>query len=171
MIYGLSRPSADLLKLEIDLRIESLQDLLSAARDHNERIARLPGVWPTEDPGRHRTSRFGYRRDPFTHKTRFHSGVDIGAAFKSPVIATGRGVVSFSGYERYYGNVVRIDHGYGYETVYAHLAKRLVEEGQAVERYDKIGLLGSTGRSTGPHIHYEVRINGKPVDPEKYIKE
>ncbi|MBN2311576.1 MAG: M23 family metallopeptidase [Candidatus Hydrogenedentes bacterium] len=171
MIYGLSRPSADLIALEIGLRKQSLNDLLLAMREHRDRIARRPAIWPTSTPTRHVTSRFGWRKDPFTLKGRHHSGLDIGGKRGSPVIATARGEVIFAGREQYFGNVVRIDHGYGIVTAYAHLDKCLVEKGDHVERYDAIGTLGNTGRSTGPHIHYEVVVNGKPVDPEKYLKE
>ncbi|MCP4639141.1 MAG: M23 family metallopeptidase [bacterium] len=171
VIYGLSRPSADLIALEIALRRDSLRDLLKATRDEHERIARTPSIWPSREANRRLTSRFGWRRDPFTHKGRHHSGLDIGATYNSPVLSTGRGTVIFSGYEKYFGNVVRIEHGYGFVTVYAHLAKRLVEKGDTVERYDTIGKLGSTGRSTGPHIHYEVHVDGKAVNPQKYLKE
>ncbi len=115
------------------------------------------------------TSRFGYRPDPFTGEIRFHTGIDIKATYKQPVRATADGKVVFSGWKKGYGKVVIIKHKNGYETVYAHLSYKRVGRNQPVKAGQIIGYAGSTGRSTGVHLHYEIRKNGKPVNPIRYI--
>lgn len=115
------------------------------------------------------TSRFGYRVDPFTGKPDMHYGLDMASAPGTPVIAPADGVVSYVGYESGYGKIVAIDHGFGVRTRYAHNSQVYVELGQKVKRRDVISAVGSTGRSSGPHLHYEVRINDVPVDPINYI--
>ncbi|MCB0349844.1 MAG: M23 family metallopeptidase [Bdellovibrionales bacterium] len=115
------------------------------------------------------TSRFGYRGDPFTGKPSMHYGLDMAAAPGSPVIAPADGVVSYVGYESGYGKILAIDHGFGVRTRYAHNSQIYVELGQKVKRRDVISAVGTTGRSSGPHLHYEVRVNDVPVDPINYI--
>lgn len=115
------------------------------------------------------TSRFGYRVDPFTGKLEMHYGLDIAAPPGSPVVAPADGVVSYVAYEAGYGKIVAIDHGYGVRTRFAHNSQIYVELGQRVKRRDVIAAVGSTGRSSGPHCHYEVRVNDVPVDPINYI--
>ncbi|OFZ12145.1 MAG: cell wall-binding protein associated metalloendopeptidase [Bdellovibrionales bacterium RBG_16_40_8] len=115
------------------------------------------------------TSRFGYRIDPFTGKSDLHLGLDIASASGTPIMAPADGVVSYVGYEAGYGKIVAIDHGFGVRTRYAHNSQLYVELGQKVKRRDIISAVGSTGRSSGPHLHYEVRINDVPVDPINYI--
>ena len=114
-------------------------------------------------------SRFGPRHDPFNHRASFHTGLDLSAPYMSPVYATAAGVVTFAGYYSDYGKVVEIDHGNGIATLYAHLHRFTVAVGQRVAEHDQIGFLGSSGRSSGPHVHYEVRVNDEPQDPEKFI--
>src|SRR5215475_3726804 len=114
-------------------------------------------------------SRFGPRHDPFNHRRSFHTGLDLSAPFMSPVYATAAGVVTYAGYRSEYGKVVEIDHGNGIATVYGHLHRYIVAAGQRVTEHTQIGLLGSSGRSTGPHVHYEIQVNGEPQDPEKFI--
>ncbi|KIC44076.1 peptidase M23 [Ruegeria sp. ANG-S4] len=116
------------------------------------------------------TSGFGFRRDPFTGGRRMHSGVDFAGARGTDIYATADGVVTFEGWKSGYGRVVTIQHAFGIETVYAHNTKNRVKKGQRVSRGDHIADMGSTGRSTGTHLHYEVRVNGKPVNPMTYIK-
>ncbi|MEX0278070.1 MAG: DUF5930 domain-containing protein [Ruegeria sp.] len=116
------------------------------------------------------TSGFGFRRDPFTGGRRMHSGVDFAGAHGTDIYATADGVVTFEGWKSGYGRVVTIQHAFGIETVYAHNTKNRVKKGQRVSRGDHIADMGSTGRSTGTHLHYEVRVNGKPVNPMTYIK-
>jgi murein DD-endopeptidase MepM/ murein hydrolase activator NlpD len=114
-------------------------------------------------------SPFGVRTDPFNHRAGFHTGIDMDAPYKSPVYATAPGTVIYSGWLGDYGRVVEIDHGLGIVTLYAHLQRCLVAVGQKVAANAEIGLLGTTGRSTGPHVHYEVRVDGQPQDPEKFL--
>ncbi len=168
-IYGLSEPSADLIIQEINLRVASLEELLVATAEKRERIACTPNVLPTFDSRRRISSRFGNRKDPFSKRLQFHAGLDISATPKSPVLATAKGVVVKSERDGELGNVVEIDHGYGFKTLYAHLDKLMVKAGDTVTRGDKIGLLGTTGRSTGYHVHYEVYKNGKNIDPETTV--
>ncbi|GGB86143.1 hypothetical protein GCM10011494_00530 [Novosphingobium endophyticum] len=111
------------------------------------------------------TSRFGMRHHPLLGEYRLHAGIDLGAAMGEPVHATSGGTVSAAGWQGGYGIAVRIDHGKGIETRYAHLSRLNVRPGQAIKPGDVIGFVGSTGRSTGPHLHYEVRRNGQPIDP------
>ena len=116
------------------------------------------------------TSRFGKRRDPFNKKWASHYGVDMGAVFRSSVYATAPGEVTYVGWKGKYGRLIEIDHGAGIKTRYAHLHKTLVKKGQVIGYREKIALVGSTGRSTGAHLHYEVVFKGKPRNPMKFIK-
>ncbi len=131
-------------------------------------LKRVPLVSPVDFY--HQASPFGLRRDPFTKKKAMHYGVDLAGWGGAPVFATAPGKVVFAGRKGRYGKMVEIDHGYGIRTRYGHLRKVLVKRGQEVGHRHRIGLLGSTGRSTGPHVHYEVRFDGKPMNPAKFIK-
>lgn len=117
------------------------------------------------------SSKFGFRKSPFSNKHEFHPGVDIAAHKGTPVMTTANGTVSFAGYKGSFGKVVFINHGFGIITRYGHLSSFHVKEGQKVKRGDVIGEVGSTGRSTGPHLHYEVRLNDIPVNAEKYMSD
>jgi murein DD-endopeptidase MepM/ murein hydrolase activator NlpD len=114
-------------------------------------------------------SRFGPRHDPLNHRSSYHTGIDLSAPYMSPVHATAAGIVTYAGYRSDYGKVVEIDHGNGIATLYAHLHRYIVSVGQRVAEHEQIGFLGSSGRSSGPHVHYEVRVNDEPQDPEKFI--
>jgi murein DD-endopeptidase MepM/ murein hydrolase activator NlpD len=114
-------------------------------------------------------SRFGQRHDPFNRRLSFHTGLDLSAPYMSRVYATAAGVVTYAGYRSDYGKVVEIDHGNGIATVYGHLHRSIVAVGQSVAEHSQIGFLGTTGRSSGPHVHYEVIVNDEPQDPEKFI--
>jgi murein DD-endopeptidase MepM/ murein hydrolase activator NlpD len=115
------------------------------------------------------TSDFGYRRSPFTLASDFHKGIDIAAAWGTPVAAPADGVVKFAGYKGGYGKMVVIDHGFGVVTKYGHTSEIFVREGDKIKRGSKIALVGNTGHSTGPHLHYEIQSDGLPVDPMQYI--
>jgi len=129
-------------------------------------LAATPSIRPV---GGWITSKFGYRKSPFTGKRTFHAGLDISNKLGTKIIATADGKVSYAANKMYYGLLVVIDHGYGRVTKYGHMKKILVKRGQNVKRGEVLGLLGNTGQSTGPHVHYEVRINGTPANPLKYI--
>jgi murein DD-endopeptidase MepM/ murein hydrolase activator NlpD len=131
-------------------------------------IADAPTLWPVE--GRV-TSSFGEREDPFNGEGAFHAGMDISAPTGTPIRATADGLVDSAETANGYGRQVILDHGHGIRTVYGHMAKMVVLAGQHVTRGQIIGYVGQTGRSTGPHLHYEVRINNVPVNPHKYLRE
>ena len=164
----LKKLNAYLKQLATETRLEEIkqQQLLLTMRHTNELIASVPSSWPVEG---FLTSRFGKRPSPFTGQTIFHKGIDIGARSGTPVLSTAKGKVILARYDGAYGNSVVIDHGAGMTTRYAHMKKLSVREGQAISRGDQIGTVGSTGRSSGPHLHYEVRLNNVPVDPMRYI--
>lgn len=115
-------------------------------------------------------SPFGIRHDPLNGRGEFHTGIDFDAPYESPVYATAAGVVTYAGYRNDYGKIVEIDHGHGISTRYAHLHRFTVSVGEHVAAHQEIGLLGSSGRATGPHVHYEVLVNGEPQDPEKFMQ-
>ena len=115
-------------------------------------------------------SRFGVRVDPINGREAMHTGLDLSASYKSPVFSTSSGTVVFAGYAAAYGKMVEIDHGNGIHTRYGHLNRLMVNAGQHIAKHTEIGLLGSTGRSTGPHVHYEVTVNGVPQNPEKFLE-
>jgi len=142
---------------------ESLLDKLEAQKNL---LAHTPAIRPVNGWS---TSGFGYRVSPFTGKREFHKGLDIANRKGTEIVATADGVVSFVGPQGNFGNLVVIDHGHGVTTRYAHLEKALLKRGEHVVRGKTIALMGNTGRSTGPHLHYEVRLNGVPVNPTKYI--
>jgi murein DD-endopeptidase MepM/ murein hydrolase activator NlpD len=143
----------------------SVLESLMSTRSLGERI--LPGGWPII--GGWISSHFGYRSDPFTGRGAFHAGVDFAAPPGSKVISTGPGTVSYSGYKNGYGYVVEITHPTGYLTRYGHNSRNLVREGQTVQKGDAIAIIGSTGRSTGTHVHFEVERNGNTLNPMKYL--
>jgi murein DD-endopeptidase MepM/ murein hydrolase activator NlpD len=144
----------------------TLDELTEAAKERSARWASTPSVWPVKGWV---TSGFGLRISPFTGQRAVHDGLDIGAPPSAPVYAPAGGQVAASGFDAKMGNLVAIDHGYGFETQYGHLSKVLVKQGQRVKRGDVIGLVGSTGLSTGPHLHYMVKVNSRPVNPQRYI--
>lgn len=169
VIYGMARPSADMIVEEIRLRSRSLGELVTDMEAQLDRIERVPAGWPLSRGVGRISSNFGYRRDPFNRRVRHHDGTDISARHGTTVRATAKGVVKKAEYMNYLGNTVIIDHGNGLQTTYAHLSSMEVRPGKAVGRGDTIGRVGSTGRSTGSHLHYEVHVKGRPVDPAKYL--
>lgn len=150
---------------------QSQQNQLSDLKDYIEeeqyKALFIPSIAPSNGKI---TSHFGYRKDPFHGSSRMHKGIDFSSSNRSPVYATAQGTVTFAGRNGNYGKQVVIDHGNGYETSYAHLASYSVEAGDEVEKGSEIGKMGSTGRSTGVHLHYEVHKNGEAIDPYPYIK-
>lgn len=153
---------------ETNLREQSVLELIEFLSTRQNLLRATPSVVPARGG---LTSRFGYRINPATGEATFHSGLDIGATPGTPVHVTADGVVSFAGYDEGYGKLVSVDHGYGVVTRYAHNSQIHVQIGQRIKRGDIISSTGNTGRSTGPHLHYEVRINEIPVDPINYILE
>jgi murein DD-endopeptidase MepM/ murein hydrolase activator NlpD len=131
------------------------------------RLNAAPNLWPVEGQV---TGSFGERIDPFNGEGAFHSGVDISSSFGTPVIAPADGTVVFADFLGGYGRAIMIDHGHGITTRFGHLANFAVIAGQRIQRGDTIGYVGLSGRSTGPHLHYEVRINDTPVNPHKYLR-
>jgi murein DD-endopeptidase MepM/ murein hydrolase activator NlpD len=147
-------------------------DILGALRridQYRIAVAKMPFAMPLKTAHR-MTSGFGYRRDPMGRGSRMHEGLDFAGAHGSPIMATADGVVVHAGWENGYGQLVSIRHDLGIETRYAHLSKIRVSVGEKVSRGDRIGDMGSTGRSTGTHLHYEIRIGKKAVNPMTYIK-
>jgi len=135
-------------------------------RDLEGLIASIPSEWPTKG---WLSSRFGRRRSPWTKKMEFHNGLDIANRRGTPVYASGDGVVKFAGLSNGSGKSVVINHGQGITTLYGHLSKIHVKKGERVKKNQKIANVGSTGKSTNPHLHYEVRISGTPIDPRRHL--
>lgn len=169
-IINQARNNIDMLKEQLPGQEEDLNKLEMSVREYNDLKAATPTLWPLRDNGdAYISSNYGWRKDPFTGKQELHEGLDIGVWYNTPVLATADGVVKFVGRNGGYGLLVVIEHGYGYETRYAHLNKILVEKGQTISRGDRIALTGNSGRSNGPHLHYEVRVNNIPKNPRQYI--
>ena len=144
-----------------------LTDTLTYLRDAEQRLANTPAIRPATTPWF--TSSFGKRRDPIHGQWVMHKGLDLGGYVGMKVISPAEGVVIWTGYRGGYGKTVVLDHGYGLQTHFAHLSSFLVSLGDHVRRGDFIALMGNTGKSTGPHLHYEVRLHGRPLDPRRFI--
>ena len=155
-----------------DLALDRFKTLIFSL-DHAQvvglAVQKIPLAMPLNSRFRY-SSQFGYRRDPFNGEMRMHEGVDMRAASGTPILATADGVVTFAGWKGGYGRMVKVRHDFGFETVYGHLRKIRVSIGERVSRGDRIGDMGNSGRSTGTHLHYEVRTNGKPVNPMTYMR-
>lgn len=157
--------------LERDLYVQakSYEEILRYAKSQEIKMENLPAIQPVLNKDLTRVaSGYGWRTDPVYHTRRFHAGMDFTAPIGTDVYATGNAKVTFTGWKQGYGNCVIIDHGFNYETLYAHLSKSLVRKGQNVKRGDVIALVGNTGKSTGPHLHYEVHYKGHAVDPRNF---
>lgn len=148
------------------LQREAFGELCEYLQDQRSLLASTPAIRPTTG---WTSSRFGYRISPFTGGKEFHQGIDIATRRDTPVVAPADGTVKFAGRKGRLGKTLVVDHGNGVVTRYGHLNKLLVERGTRVKRGDKVALVGNTGRSTAPHLHYEVHLNGLPVNPKKYI--
>lgn len=162
----LMHQSLDNLDTDISVQTQDKAELYKFLDDQKSMFACTPSIWPTKG---WISSRFGYRISPFTNEKEFHNGLDVNARTGTPIIAPADGVVVSIGTNYGFGKLLTINHGYGLKTRYAHLSKYLVKKGQAVKRGQKIALMGNTGRSTGPHLHYEVHLKGVPVNPLRYI--
>lgn len=159
----------DRLEREIYVQARSYEELLDIAKNQEQRMENIPAIQPVLNKDLKRmASGYGWRVDPVYHIRRFHEGMDFSAPVGTDIFATGNGTVTYSGWKQGYGETIEIDHGFNYKTRYAHCSKRMVKVGQKVKRGDVIALVGNTGKSTGPHLHYEVHYNGRHVDPRNY---
>jgi murein DD-endopeptidase MepM/ murein hydrolase activator NlpD len=159
----------DMLTKQLYIQSNSLEELFSIGKNLEARSRCVPAIQPIANKNlKHTASGYGMRIDPIYHTLRFHSGMDFSAPVGTEIYATGDGEVIFSGWRQGYGNCIIIDHGYEFKTLYGHQSENLVHVGQKVTRGETIGLVGNTGKSTGPHLHYEVLLNGKVDNPAKY---
>lgn len=162
----------DLLNSVADYQQESMQSLLQTLIAQQNLMSATPSILPILSGSKHViTSKFGYRKSPFSSARTLHTGLDISAKIGTEIVATAAGRVIQAGWKGDYGYMISIDHGYGVVTRYAHCSAIVALVGDKVLKGDIIALVGNTGRSTGPHVHYEVLLNGVHVNPEKYIVE
>ncbi len=166
----------DKLGRQMVLQSKSLDSILVMMEEKDKMLASLPSIKPVREDNLNKAmsqmSGFGVRVHPIYKVRKMHAGIDFSARTGTPIYATGDGVVNkVQSAGSGYGNNVVINHGYGYETLYAHMSKMLVKPGQKIKKGQKIGLVGSTGRSTGPHLHYEVHFKGQPVNPIDYCQD
>ena len=150
----------------VSAKEQSLQQLQDYFEDQKSVLASVPSMWPARGWV---TSDFGSRVDPYSNEQVMHAGIDIAGTPGKEIVAPADGIVVFAGWEGAYGNIVVIDHGYGVKTRFGHLSAAKVKAGVKVRRGELIAALGNTGRSTGPHLHYEVRVNGLAHNPRKFI--
>ena len=156
----------DILSKQMVVQSKSLDEIVELAKEKEKMLASIPAIQPVKNEDLKRmASGYGMRLHPILKSWRMHDGMDFTAPTGTPIFASGNGKVVRANRSSTYGKVVYIDHGYGYKTVYAHMSKIKVRKGQKVKRGDVIGLVGNTGRSAAPHLHYEVQKNGRPVNP------
>jgi murein DD-endopeptidase MepM/ murein hydrolase activator NlpD len=160
------RTDVERLQSEAISREESLSELEKLLHTKKEMLTHTPSIWPAMGWV---TSGFGFRTNPFTGLTQMHEGLDISNRMGTPVVATAEGIISDTGNDLVHGKLLVISHGFGMTTRYSHLSKVVVRVGQKVKRGDKVAEVGMTGRTTGPHLHYEVKLNGIPVNPMRYV--
>jgi murein DD-endopeptidase MepM/ murein hydrolase activator NlpD len=165
-LVTLMHQSLDDLDTAISIQMNEKEELYKFLENQKSLLAHTPSVWPTHG---WLSSGFGKRISPFTKEEEFHKGIDISTRLNTPIIAPADGVVSLTGKDYVMGNMLMINHGNGMKTRYGHMARILVKKGEYVKRGQEIGLVGNTGRSTGPHLHYEVYLNSLPVNPRRYI--
>jgi murein DD-endopeptidase MepM/ murein hydrolase activator NlpD len=163
-----AREGSRRLAIRVATQALSFEELIEGLEGKRHRLASTPSIWPTEGWV---TSGYGYRISPFTGRRIFHAGLDIASDFGTPIVAPARGRVVFAGRKGPLGKTLVIDHGFGLRTSYGHAAEIHVAKGQKIERGERIASVGSTGRSTGPHLHYAVEVKGRSVDPRNYIFE
>lgn len=159
----------DLLERQLYIQSLSFDQIKEMAGEHAGRIGQIPAVFPISEGNKYVTGGYGMRRDPVSKRSEFHPGLDFGIPEGTPVYATANGKVMVATSGRQEGNMIEVEHPGGYSTYYSHLSQLKVKEGTIVKRGDIIGLSGSSGRSTGPHLHYEVRLNGKTQDPSDFV--
>ncbi len=159
------------LLAEFSLLATSYEAIEGALQEESSRLDSTPLINPVDHIDAWISSRYGYRTDPFTGKRRFHEGLDVVAPRGATILAPANGTVTYAGWKAGLGKLVVIKHGFGFETEYAHCDRLWVKKGETVVRGQRIAALGSTGRSTGAHLHYEVRLGGKLVNPYRYIIE
>ena len=159
----------DALERQLYLQSASFDEVVTLCRSHDEMLRCIPAIQPVSNKDLKQTaSGYGMRVDPIYRTTKFHAGMDFSAAIGTDVYATGEGTVTKAGWQTGYGKTIVIDHGFGYVTWYAHLSDYYVRPGQRVVRGQVIGAVGNTGKSTGPHLHYEVHVKGRVVNPVNY---
>ncbi len=159
----------DLLVKQVYVQSKSFDEVVEMCKNHDEMLKCIPAIQPVSNKNLKQTaSGFGVRIDPIYQTPKFHGGMDFSANTGTPVYVTGDGTVISADWETGYGNTIEVDHGYGYHTRYAHLSEIDVRRGQRVQRGEVIGKVGSTGKSTGPHLHYEVVVKGQKVNPVNY---
>lgn len=159
----------DLLHKQLYIQSYSFDEIINLAKNQKDRLAHIPSIQPVSDKHlRQMASGYGHRIDPIYGTVKFHSGMDFASNIGTPVYAPGNGTVIYADWKQGYGMCIMIDHGYGFQTLYAHLSKYNVRVGQKVIRGEKIAEVGNTGKSTGPHLHYEVHVKGQPDNPAKY---
>lgn len=159
----------DMLNRQLYIQSKSFDEVVELLKDHDEMLRCIPAIQPVANKNlKYTASGYGMRIDPIYKTTKFHAGMDFSANIGTPVYATGDGVVKKAGWQSGYGKIIIINHGFGYETWYAHLNDYDVRVGQKVVRGEVIGEVGNTGKSTGPHLHYEVHVKGKVVNPVNY---
>ncbi len=172
-ISSMERELIDEIQHDIDQLLEetsererSFRELVEYLEKQQSILACTPSIWPVVGWV---TSEFGYRKSPFTGRREFHNGIDVAARHGKEIVAPADGIVSKAGSNRYIGNYVWIDHGDGIVTIYGHLRDQIMEAEQTVKRGDVIGHVGNSGRSTGPHLHYSVMVDGDYVNPRRYL--
>jgi len=159
----------DILSKQLVVQSKSFDDVIELVKNKEKMLASIPAIQPIAlDELTRFGSAFGYRIHPIYKIRKLHTGVDLTAPRGTKIYASGNGIVIRADWAGGYGNCVRINHGYGYMTLYGHMTKFIVRPGQKVKRGDVIGYVGSTGLSTSPHLHYEVRVNGKPTNPVNF---
>lgn len=159
----------DILTKQLYIQSKSFDDVVKMAKQQKDRLQHIPSIQPVANKDLSKmASGYGTRIDPIYGTRRFHAGMDFAAKTGTDIYATGNGTVSYTDWKQGYGMCVIINHGFGYETLYAHMDSYIVRPGQKVVRGEKIGEVGNTGKSTGPHLHYEVRVKGQPDNPAKY---
>lgn len=157
------------LKKELYIQSKSYDELILLAKNKETMLQHLPAIQPVLNKDLTRmASGYGWRIDPVYHTRRFHEGMDFTAPIGTDIYSTGYGTIQSAGWQQGYGNCVQVNHGYGYLTLYGHMSAIKVRVGQSVKRGDVIGLVGSTGKSTGPHLHYEVHFKGEVMNPQNY---